>query len=59
MGAALRRLAKKKNTRLLMIGKRCWQSARFGVSPLTYFCPAGLDAAGKSTILYKLKLGEV
>ena len=49
-----------------------WQGGVFAVSclfsahpsfsklcPLTVSVPVGLDAAGKTTILYKLKLGEI
>lgn len=46
----------KKNMRILM-GKWVWLCCVGVMSSLLY--SVGLDAAGKTTILYKLKLGEI
>jgi hypothetical protein len=47
----------KQEMRILM-GASSWLAALF-IVVLTFLSPVGLDAAGKTTILYKLKLGEI
>ena len=55
ISSVLTRLFGKKQMRILM-GK----VITFCVTKTRMFCfPVGLDAAGKTTILYKLKLGEI
>ena len=59
------RLFSKKEMRILMVSAHltlpCGYGCRGARASLTVACllQVGLDAAGKTTILYKLKLGEI
>lgn len=46
-----------KEVRMLIVGKPQAMACKDGV--LSWFFSVGLDAAGKTTMLYKMKLGEV
>ena len=54
MSSLFNKLFGKKSMRILMGNKRITSNI-----PCIIFIAVGLDAAGKTTILYKLKLGEI